>query len=245
MPSHIICISGPEGVGKDTLINLVLKFFEQLEIGRKATTRPARPDDFDAAGHSKYTYLKIDDFMRERAAGSIVEHSVTATGGHYGSYVNRNASGIEIRDLDVNGALQLYAKSLLTPNFPRVTLVGILPPCNSRAGIDRIREAQQLATTNDGHGRYWFAIAGSVLVQTDMLATLERRLIDRGDSETVIAQKLQRARWEIPEILGTWPHVVINDRLEEATIALCEIIQDAIDETVEDERFASYSAPPK
>lgn len=245
MPSHIICISGPEGVGKDTLINLALKFFPQLEIGKKATTRPARPDDFDEAGHSKYTYLKIDDFMRERAAGSIVEHSVTATGGYYGSYVNRSAPGIEIRDLDVNGALQLYAKSLLVPGFPRVTLVGILPPCNSGAGIDRIREAQQLATADDGHGRYWFAIAGSVLVQTDMLAALEMRLADRGDADTVIAQKLQRAQWEIPEILGTWPHIIINDKLEEATIALCDLIQEAIDDTVEDRRFAAYSTSPK
>jgi guanylate kinase len=240
MTSHIFCISGPEGVGKDTLMKYLMKQFPQLIVGRKATTRQPREDDYDDAGNSKYVYLSVEDFMRERAAGSIVEHSQNATGGYYGSYVNPSTPGIELRDLDVNGALQLFAKSMLVENFPAVHLIGILPPSLTPAGTSRLQEAQRLALLDDGQGRYWFAIAGSIIVQTEMLGALEMRLVGRGDEETVIEQKLMRARWEIPEILGTWPHVVINDRLDEAADELCGIVSDCLDEAVQIETLGHH-----
>jgi guanylate kinase len=244
MTSLILCISGPEGVGKDTLIRELLKLFPDLRLGKKATTRPPRPDDFDEAGVSKYTHLSIADFMRQRAAGTIVEHSVTATGGYYGSYVDRNAPGIEIRDLDVNGALQLYAKSQLVEGFPRVLLIGILPPCTTSYGLGRIDQAQRLAAVDDGQDRDWLTIAGSALIQSEMRKSLKKRLMARGDSEEVVEKKLQRSQWEIPEILGTWPIAVINDNLEEATAALCGVVEEAMGIAIEDRRFAAWSGAP-
>lgn len=241
MSSTIICFSGPEGVGKDTAIARVLANFPELQLGRKATTRQPRDDDYDpTTGQSKYVYLSIEDFMRERAAGRIVEHSQNATGGYYGSYINPSTPGVELRDLDVNGALQLYAKSMLVENFPVVHLVGILPPCLTPAGTSQLQDAQRLALVDDGQGRYWFAIAGSIIVQTEMLGALELRLSGRGDPDSVIAQKLLRASWEIPEILGTWPHVVINDQLDEAVDELCGIVSDCLDEAVQIETLGHY-----
>lgn len=222
MASHIFCISGPEGVGKDTLLARILKEFSQLTVGRKATTRQPRDDDFDDEGNSKYVYLSFEDFMLYRAAGSIVEHSVNATGGHYGSFVEPGSPGFEIRELDVNGALQLYAKSRLIPDFPGVTLIGIVPPFTAKWSKQAV-EGSRLAEP----GRYWSSIARSSIVVGDMLGNLQMRLEARGDSEEVMTQKLARAQWEIPEILGTWPnpHIIVNDDLDVAAEELIGVVR--------------------
>jgi len=222
MASHIFCISGPEGVGKDTLLARILLEFPQLRVGRKATTRQPRDDDFDDEGNSKYVYLSLEDFMLYRAAGSIVEHSVNGTGGHYGSFVELGSPGFEIRELDVNGALQLYAKSRLISDFPGVTLIGIVPPITekwSSQAVERARIAEP--------GGYWASVARSTILAGDMLGNLQMRLETRGDSEEVMAQKLARAQWEIPEILGTWPnpHIIVNDDLDVAAEELIGVVR--------------------
>jgi len=222
MASHIFCISGPEGVGKDTLLARILLEFPQLTVGRKATTRQPRDDDFDDEGNSKYVYLSLEDFMLYRAAGSIVEHSVNGTGGHYGSFVELGSPGFEIRELDVNGALQLYAKSRLISDFPGVTLIGIVPPFTEKWS-SQVVEGARLAQP----GRYWASVARSANVVADMLGNLQMRLETRGDSEEVMAQKLARAQWEIPEILGTWPnpHIIVNDDLDVAAEELVGVVR--------------------
>lgn len=221
MASHIFCISGPEGVGKDTLLARILQDFSQLTVGRKATTRDPRDDDYDEEGNSKYVYLSFEDFMLYRAAGSIVEHSVNATGGHYGSFVEPGSPGFEIRELDVNGALQLYAKSRLIRDFPGVTLLGIVPPFTAKWSKQAV-EGARLAEP----GRYWPSVARSANVVGDMLGNLQMRLETRGDSEEVVTQKLARARWEIPEILGTWPnsHIIVNGDLDVAAEQLAGVV---------------------
>lgn len=222
MASHIFCISGPEGVGKDTLLARVLQEFPQLTVGRKATTRQPRDDDFDAEGNSKYVYLSLEDFMLYRAAGNIVEHSVNATGGYYGSFVEIGSPGFEIRELDVNGALQLYAKSGLIPDFPGVTLLGIVPPFTEKWS-KQMAEGSRLAEP----GRYWASVARSTTLVADMLGNLQMRLEARGDSEEVMMQKLARARWEIPEILSTWPNrnIIVNDDLDVAAEELIGVVR--------------------
>ncbi len=227
MASHIFCISGPEGVGKDTLLARILQEFPQLTVGRKATTRDPRDDDYDDEGNSKYVYLSFEEFMLERTAGRIVEHSQNATGGYYGSYVDLGVPCIEIRELDVNGAMQLYAKSRLIPDFPGVTLLGIVPPFTTRRGSVIVDLADSRAGF-DGEGtHHWASVAGSGALVDDMLGNLRKRLAERGDPEERVEQKLARAQWEIPEILGTWPnpHIIVNDDLDVATQELIGVVR--------------------
>ena len=242
MPSYIIAISGPEGVGKDTLISRVLANRPNLQLGRKATTRPPRGDDCNTpTGESKYVYLDTEEFMRQRAAGIIVEHSPNATGALYGSYVVIDQPGVEIRDLDVNGAQQLYAKSQLVEGFPKVILVGILPPSSS-APIGWALGAVDTLSLEAGME----PCSGEVFVSviSVMLGSLERRLIGRGDEPRVIEKKLARAAWEIPEILQVWPKHIFNDDIEKAVYALGRIVDHTFVQSEEPIDSASSQALP-
>ncbi|QQS26635.1 hypothetical protein IPM44_02810 [bacterium] len=209
MPAHIICLSGPEGVGKDSILRQVCVQLPNLSVGAKATTRMRRPDDWDEAlGRWKYHYVDMDEFMSKRSSGEIVEHSQNGTGGLYGSQVDLDTDGIEIRDIDVNGALQLAGKSSLSVDFPRVTLVGIVPPHTSHP--DFLEESASPVELFRGFvGRD----DARELVVAEMQEVITDRLLKRGDSPEIIAMKLARSSWEIPEILRTWQHVVVNDDL--------------------------------
>jgi guanylate kinase len=243
MSSLIVCVSGPEGVGKDTLIRELLKHFPWLAVGFKATTRSRRDDDYDVnLGRDKYDYLSEQEFMARRTTGEIVEHSQNANGCYYGSYVDPKTDGVEIRDLDVNGALQLYAKSKLEYGFPEVCLVGILPP--TQVGISSaVMRDIFLRTLAEGGVDSDLAF-GPAVVLGEMLNSLNARLLARGDSDLLRTQKLDRAQWEIPEIIRVWPNVIVNDDLQEATAALCGVVEEAMGIAVEDRRFAAWSGAP-
>jgi len=144
--------------------------------------------------------------------------------------VDLDTDGIEIRDIDVNGALQLAGKSSLSVDFPRVTLVGIVPPYTSHP--DFLEESANPVELFRGFaGRD--AVRG--LVVAEMQEALVDRLRQRGDTPEIIAMKLARSSWEIPEILRTWQHVVVNDDLAvavEAVTRIAKAVMHAEDENV-------------
>lgn len=241
MPSHIICVTGPEGAGKDTLINTVRRDLPQLTLGRKFTTREERPDDIDPiTNESKYQYALEVDFMSALQAGWIVEHERTANGHLYGSLINQSRTGVEIRDIGYVGALQLAGKAAQGRGFPRVTLVGVLPGCGKTIE-EVLREATPVVTHPfDGvlsKSVFHYPIA-------EMQATLRERLELRGDSEEIIKLKLQRAVQEIPELIRYWQHLIINDDLAAAAQSLAHICMQAIEQDeveYEAQLFQAYS----
>ncbi len=242
MPSHIICVSSPEGVGKDTLLRPMLDLFPELTLGRKATTRARRDDDYDERlGCDKYSYLSEDEFMQQRAAGRIVEHSRNANGCLYGSQIDLSSHDVELRDIDVNGALQLAAKSRLQAGFPQVTLVGVLPPHNRSTLVLDVRKVLIQASTSTDWS-FPIATLGANLFIAEMLANLEKRLIRRGDSQQLREQKLARAAWEVPEIIQTWPHVIVNDNLDLALTEMSLIIEAVLSDALDCVRFRAYSS---
>lgn len=241
MPNHIICISGPEGVGKDTLLRPMLDLFPELTVGRKVTTRERRDDDYDAKlGRDKYDYTSEDEFMWLRSTGQIVEHSRNANGCLYGSQIDADSDGVELRDIDVTGALQLVAKSRLQTDFPEVTLIGILPPHDTGLSVQEMRYV--LSQTAEGTlVELPVANIGVAGIIAEMLLNLEARLVRRGDSTDLREQKLERARWEVPEIIRAWPHVVVNDSLDLALAEMSFIIGGVLAEACDCARFRACS----
>ncbi len=238
MPAHIICLSGPEGVGKDSIMRELLAKAPWLRFGQKATTRTARPDDLDPeTGLMKYNYVSFDEFMRQRQLGEIVEHSQNATGGFYGSQVDfQDRMSVEIRDIDVNGALQLAGKAALNSDFPRVTPIGIIPPTRPHPEIfDGVGGLQQLFRGFPMRENW------RELLVDEMRETIAERLSRRGDKPEIIEQKLARAVWEIPEILRTWQHVVINDDLSAAVDRAGQIVQQVAEAEAEYASFRAHS----
>jgi len=101
----IIIIEGPSGVGKDTIIDTIIKRYpDQFEKPINATTRKMRPNETQG---NPYLFLSEQEFMDLRKTGEIFEHTIrhgTYRGMRKSSFEGILKSGkIAIRDCDKYG----------------------------------------------------------------------------------------------------------------------------------------------
>ena len=68
--ARVFVITGPSGVGKGTLIRLLLEQVPELALSVSATTRDPRPGETDGVD---YWFLSDEEFDRAVAAGDFVE----------------------------------------------------------------------------------------------------------------------------------------------------------------------------
>ncbi len=121
-PRQLFVLSGPSGVGKNTLAE---------ELGRRglavravtATTRPPRAGEEDGRD---YRFVSEETFRRWIEEGRLLEHT-RYVGHYYGTpvaSVNRAAEpGLPvILTIDVDGGLQIKQR------WPEVTLIFVEPP---------------------------------------------------------------------------------------------------------------------
>jgi guanylate kinase len=104
----LIVISGPSGVGKDTLIRRLLELDHNLVYSVSGTTRPPRPGEKPG---ENYTFLTRDQFERLIASGSFLEHA-TYNGNLYGTFHERVEGERDkgrdvVLKIDVQGAEQV------------------------------------------------------------------------------------------------------------------------------------------
>jgi guanylate kinase len=116
-------ITGPSGVGKGTLIKLLLVRVPGLELSVSATTREPRAGEVDGRD---YHFLTREEFDRRARAGEFLEHA-TYSGNRYGtlrSEVERRlAEGVSVvLEIEVQGARQVRAA------MDGAVLVFIAPP---------------------------------------------------------------------------------------------------------------------
>lgn len=107
MPKHarLFVISGPSGVGKDTLAGEILKSAEGCERVVTATTRQPRPGETDGIS---YWFLSDEDFDRTISEGGFLEWA-TVHGNRYGTpkeaVLRKLSEGISlILAIDIQGA---------------------------------------------------------------------------------------------------------------------------------------------
>ena len=104
----LMVISGPSGVGKDTLIRRLLELDPRLVYSVSGTTRQPRPGE---KPDENYTFLTREEFERLVAEGAFLEHA--SYNGHlYGTFRERvERARKEGRDIvlkiDVQGAEQV------------------------------------------------------------------------------------------------------------------------------------------
>lgn len=77
---RLVVISGPSGVGKDTVIELLRARFPETYFAVTATTRPRRPGEIDGV---HYYFLDADAFTTRLEDGEFLESAVVY-GHHYG-----------------------------------------------------------------------------------------------------------------------------------------------------------------
>ena len=104
----LIVISGPSGVGKDTLIKRLLELDPNLVYSVSGTTREPRPGEKHDAN---YTFLTRDGFEELVRKGAFLEHA-TYNGHLYGTFRDRveraRSEGHDVvLKIDVQGAEQV------------------------------------------------------------------------------------------------------------------------------------------
>jgi guanylate kinase len=69
----LVVISGPSGVGKDTVIARMREMEQSLHVVVTATTRPARPEEEDGVD---YFFLSSDQFAEMIDQGEFLEYAI-------------------------------------------------------------------------------------------------------------------------------------------------------------------------
>jgi guanylate kinase len=120
---RLIVLSGPSGVGKDTVIQQLLRLRPGLQRPPAYTTRTARPGEADGRD---YSFVSPETFRAMEAGGEFVE-TASVHGNSYGTSRARVerllAAGRDVLlKLDVQGARQLRDSG------PEAIFVFLAPP---------------------------------------------------------------------------------------------------------------------
>jgi guanylate kinase len=118
--AEVLVITGPSGVGKGTLIRLLLDRFPRMALSVSATTRAPRPGERDGVD---YRFLSPEVFQARIDAGDFLEWAEYA-GNRYGtlrSELERDAHPL-VLEIEVQGARQVRER------VPEAVSVFIAPP---------------------------------------------------------------------------------------------------------------------
>jgi len=119
----LIVISGPSGVGKDTIIEQMRVAMPELHYSVTATTRPRRPGEIDGV---HYHFYSPEDFTRMVEAEGFLEHA-TVYGNLYGVPKSEVRRAIE-RGQDVVVKVDPQGAMTIRRLAPEALLIFLLPP---------------------------------------------------------------------------------------------------------------------
>lgn len=120
---RLFVISGPSGVGKGTLVSMLLKNRPEIKLSVSATTRSPRSGEVDGV---HYFFLTKDDFKNRIEYGEFFEWA-EFSGNFYGTSKNFVKKMLEnghnvILEIEVKGALQVKSR------LEEAILIFIEPP---------------------------------------------------------------------------------------------------------------------
>ena len=118
----LVVISGASGVGKGTVLGIMMKKREDLKFSVSATTRAPRPSETDGV---HYYFVTKEEFEEMVATGQMLEYSVH-NANYYGTpraqAEEKMLSGSVLLDIEPVGAGQVRKAA------PEAVLIFIMPP---------------------------------------------------------------------------------------------------------------------
>ena len=118
----LVVISGASGVGKGTVLGIMMRKHPELRFSVSATTRAPRPNEVDGV---HYYFVTKERFEEMIAAGEFLEYDAHAAN-YYGTpraqAEEKMANGSVLLDIEPNGAKQVKQSA------PEAVLVFIMPP---------------------------------------------------------------------------------------------------------------------
>ena len=118
----LFIVSGASGVGKSTVLKLVMAAREDLQFSVSATTRPPRPDEEHGV---QYYFVTTDQFKEMIRKGEFLEYDAHM-GNLYGTpkfqVDEKRKQGHLMLDIEPNGALNVRKL------WPDAKLIFIAPP---------------------------------------------------------------------------------------------------------------------
>lgn len=123
MERKLLILSGPSGVGKDTVAKKLFESDPRVEKCVSATTRKPRPGEVDGVA---YHFMSHDEFEQEVAQGHMLEHQ-NVHGNYYGTPVSEierisSEGHVPVLIIDPKGAAEVKR------NHPDATSIFIEPP---------------------------------------------------------------------------------------------------------------------
>ena len=118
----LIVISGASGVGKGTVLSLVMKKREDLSFSVSATTRPPRPGEVDGVHYYFITRERFEEMIRNGEFLEYDNHAANYYGTPRTQAEEKMAWGSVLLDIEPNGAKQVKE------SLPEAVLVFIMPP---------------------------------------------------------------------------------------------------------------------
>ena len=128
----LIVISGPSGVGKDTICNELVRKHNEICLSISMTTRERRGNEVDG---ENYFFVTKDDFIKNIENNNLLEYAVVHNE-YYGTpkkwVLDKHCNGIDVILLiDIEGAKKI--KDL----YKEAIYIIIMPP-NMKELIDRL-----------------------------------------------------------------------------------------------------------
>jgi guanylate kinase len=178
----LIVISGPSGVGKDTLIKRLLELDRNLRYSVSCTTRSPRPNEVDGVD---YTFVSRERFQKLIDEGAFLEWA-NYNGNLYGTLTERveraRAAGHDIvLKIEVLGAEQVRERA------PDGIFIFVVPP-----SVDELVRRQVKRNTE----------SSSDMTARREIATKEMEYSKRYD-HVVVNDELERAVAQIVAIIQT------------------------------------------
>ena len=119
----LFVLSGPSGVGKNTVLDELFKDFDEVSYSVSATTRERREGEVEG---ENYFFISEEKFKEIEAADGFIESAVVH-GHYYGTpkkFVDKKLDDGEdiILEIDTQGAKQVREK------YPEAVYIFLLPP---------------------------------------------------------------------------------------------------------------------